>query len=444
MEGFGWLAIGGGFLLTCWSYIRSFLWRIISHFVIRAKLEISAGDALLLYCWRNLKRSPFGERRYQTFRNFVRPLQRYQVIGFEKLGGDFIVFWKGWRPLLLSLSEGDPQRPHAMIGVHVTTLRWLFDLDKLLIDSLTLYNREQSDLDHERFTVERQFGSGSIRARTKGDMVDSPIVGRAENETINPEWRILQYQRNEIGADKPVSPWKSLTFPLEIQEMIEEVRRWKASENWYREKGIPWRRGYLLWGLPGVGKTSLARAIAQDLDLPVIAFDLSSYSNQDFINSWRRLMSRVPCMALLEDIDAVFKGRENRLGEEGGGLSFDCLLNCLSGIESADGVLVIVTTNRIEDLDDALGVPNEQGISTRPGRIDRAVELLALDDNGRRRIAERILCDCSDEIEQAIVDGQGESGAQFTDRCSKIALDRFWNRTNRNGEIKRIEYAVKS
>lgn len=101
-------------------------------------------------------------------------------------------------------------------------------------------------------------------------------------------------------------------------------------------------------------------------------------------------------------------------------------MNTIDGISLSDGVFTIVTTNRLEYLDPALGGIEEWGVSTRPGRIDKTIKLDILDEDCRRQIASRILIDCPDLIDQMIIDGMGDTGAQFQDRCSKVALARFW------------------
>jgi SpoVK/Ycf46/Vps4 family AAA+-type ATPase len=134
-------------------------------------------------------------------------------------------------------------------------------------------------------------------------------------------------------------------------------------------------------------------------------------------------------MVLLEDIDAVFDGRENITGtEHHAGVTYDCLLNCISGAEDSSGILIVITTNRIEKLDDALGRPDPErgGISRRPGRIDWMIELPILSAEGRRKLAKRILCDWPEKIEQLVAQGEGDTGAQFQERCVRIALDYYW------------------
>ena len=138
------------------------------------------------------------------------------------------------------------------------------------------------------------------------------------------------------------------------------------------------------------------------------------------------MMSQVPCMAVIEDIDAVFHGRTNVVGKEQQNLTFDCLLNCLDGIQKCDGLFVAITTNRLEHIDSALGCP-ERGISSRPGRIDRTLHLGPLDRSSRVKVASRILFDRIDLQERAIEEGDGDTAAQFQERCSRYALNGLWS-----------------
>jgi SpoVK/Ycf46/Vps4 family AAA+-type ATPase len=148
------------------------------------------------------------------------------------------------------------------------------------------------------------------------------------------------------------------------------------------------------------------------------------------------MLSKTPCIALVEDIDSIFNGRKNIRNTNNNLdlLTFDCFLNCIDGIQNTDGLFLIVTTNKIELLDSALGIPrtnknqNETYISTRPGRIDRAFELKILDKDCRIKIAKRILSDCPEFIDKIIEIGNGDTGAQFQERCTQIALKNFWER----------------
>src|SRR5205823_13400923 len=84
-------------------------------------------------------------------------------------------------------------------------------------------------------------------------------------------------------------------------------------------------------------------------------------------------------------------------------LTFDCLLNCLDGVERSDGIFTIITTNDVSKIDAALGQPRRlpdgsvEFISTRPGRIDKAVELTYMEPADKRLLAMRILGEYEEE-----------------------------------------------
>src|SRR5437660_1608281 len=233
-------------------------------------------------------------------------------------------------------------------------------------------------------------------------------------------YRLIGITPDELGK-MPLHKGRALDtliFPDRIKGLIGEIELWRNHRQWYLDKGIPWKRGWLLYGPPGTGKTALARAFAEDLNMPIYVFNLAEMSNHELVKTWSEMQVNVPCIALIEDIDNVFHGRENvarknqplsfmlgrrKEGEEQGDLppptplTFDCLLNCLDGVERSDGIFTIITTNDISKIDHALGQPRKlpdgsvEFISTRPGRIDKAVELTYMEVQDKKRMAKRIL-----------------------------------------------------
>ncbi|XP_006455635.1 hypothetical protein AGABI2DRAFT_180594 [Agaricus bisporus var. bisporus H97] len=158
-----------------------------------------------------------------------------------------------------------------------------------------------------------------------------------------------------------------------LDSLVFDAREFLGMEEWYQTTGIPYRRGYLLYGPPGSGKTSTVYALAGELELEIYSLSLASSSMDDSL-----LAAAVGCIPkrsifLLEDIDCAF----SRIDESNStnstrmyGMTPKCnvtlsgLLNVLDGVASQEGVLFFATTNHVEDLDNAL---------IRPGRIDKKV-----------------------------------------------------------------------
>src|SRR5262249_45314621 len=159
-----------------------------------------------------------------------------------------------------------------------------------------------------------------------------------------------------------------------LESVLADLREFYRSGPWYAERGIPYRRGYLLHGPPGTGKTTLVLALAGELKLSVAVLNLSSRLMSD--DSLRTLIDDLPAATLLliEDVDCVFK--ERRSTEPETGVTFSGLLNALDGVSSREGRVLFLTTNHPERLDPAL---------VRPGRVDRKIELgPATPDQARR------------------------------------------------------------
>jgi hypothetical protein len=135
---------------------------------------------------------------------------------------------------------------------------------------------------------------------------------------------------------------------------------------WYGARGIPYRRGYLFYGSPGTGKSSLARAVAARYKRDIYTVSLLDPVMSDSL--LLRLLNEVPnhSIVLFEDADSAdlareFKDQSVASLEKATGrrktrsqVTLSGLLNATDGVESPEGHILIMTTNRLEELDEAL------------------------------------------------------------------------------------------
>lgn len=125
---------------------------------------------------------------------------------------------------------------------------------------------------------------------------------------------------------------------------------------WYKERELAYRRGYLLRGVPGSGKTSLAFAIACHFKLRLHNLQLSGADIDDkILMSLFQHVSK-PSFVLIEDIDCAGITRSGSKS-----VTLAGLLNAIDGAMSPDGIILLMTTNKIGEIDEAI---------LRPGRVD--------------------------------------------------------------------------
>lgn len=157
----------------------------------------------------------------------------------------------------------------------------------------------------------------------------------------------------------------------QIQEIKEAVELPLTRPELYEEMGIKPPKGVILYGVPGTGKTLLAKAVANQTSATFLRI-VGSELIQKYLGEGPKLVRNLfkvaeensPSIVFIDEIDAVGTKRyeSNSGGEREIQRTMLELLNQLDGFDSRGDVKVIMATNRIESLDPAL---------IRPGRIDR-------------------------------------------------------------------------
>lgn len=206
---------------------------------------------------------------------------------------------------------------------------------------------------------------------------------------------------------RPSRPLSTVVLDERQKEMfVDDIRDYLEADTrkWYADRGIPYRRGYLLHGPPGTGKSSLSFAVAGKFGLKIYVLSLASKTLTE--EGLAGLFEGLPrkCVVLLEDVDTVGIARVRKQEEPAGedadktaakkddsdsskkGISFSGLLNAIDGVASHEGRILILTTNHPEKLDPAL---------IRPGRVDMKIQFTLAGKDAIGGLFERMFEDYS-------------------------------------------------
>jgi SpoVK/Ycf46/Vps4 family AAA+-type ATPase len=150
------------------------------------------------------------------------------------------------------------------------------------------------------------------------------------------------------------------------EKILHDIQTFRRRDRWYASRGIPYRRGYLLFGPPGTGKTSLVQSIASKVNMNVAIISLSGNMDDENFNV---MLQEVPRNSILvmEDIDhCIIKDPSSSKTEGTSKITMSGLLNALDGVVAQEGTMIFMTCNDVNKIQPAL---------LRPGRIDMKMEL---------------------------------------------------------------------
>jgi hypothetical protein len=178
------------------------------------------------------------------------------------------------------------------------------------------------------------------------------------------------HRRPQLAADQLILPPRTIA---EVERQVVEVARHKDR---LLAAGQHLKRGVLLYGPPGVGKTHTVRYLTSSL-VGTTVIQLTGGALRLIAEACSVARALQPAMVIVEDVDLIAEERDHYPGQHP--LLFQ-LLNEMDGLAEDADVVFVLTTNRADLLEPAL--------AARPGRVDQAVALELPDAAGRRALFE--------------------------------------------------------
>ncbi|KEZ42997.1 putative BCS1 protein [Scedosporium apiospermum] len=374
-------------LAFSWSYISGYIWNLVSsHFMSTVEIRVDDEIYNIVMAWVAAQKFAQSSRRFVVNTN---------------LSSRSWFIWR-WR----DDDEDDEGGASASTEKHRKTLSYTPSFGSHVFwyrGRLLLFQRTQNR-NQMYFTPASEREEISIACFGRSPWILKELLLEAKLAYVEKDAKKTLIYRGTFKGASAEPTWERNmsrdTRPLSTvilsadtkKRLLDDMTDYldPATRRWYSNRGIPYRRGYLLYGPPGTGKSSLSLALAGHFNLRIYIVSLSSiHSNEENLTT---LFSELPrrCVVLLEDIDTAgltntreqpkapntptTKDLVSTTADQAPGaapspvpgrLSLSGLLNILDGVASQEGRILIMTTNHIEKLDKAL---------IRPGRVDMSIE----------------------------------------------------------------------
>ncbi|KAI0377033.1 BCS1 N terminal-domain-containing protein [Hypomontagnella monticulosa] len=381
-----------GALTVIWNYASQYLWdQVESHFM--SAVDIRTDDEIynILMAWVSKQRFSQGARRFVVNTNLNSRSWFLWDWDWDNEDDEYEV----------ATASANKKQKKALAYTPSFGSHYFWYRGRLL-----LFRRSAKEQNSFMLVSEREEISISCFGRNpwilKELLAEARQIYLKKDEhktliyrgTVKPGSTEPTWQRCMARASRPFST--VILDEKTKQDIVDDVTDYlnPTTQRWYANRGIPYRRGYLLYGPPGTGKSSLSFALAGFFKMRIYIVSLSSITATE--ESLASLFAELPrrCVVLLEDIDSaglthtredttqneskddsddmvpgqITKGNGNTTNNGPKittGLSLSGLLNILDGVASQEGRILIMTTNHIDKLDAAL---------LRPGRVDMTVK----------------------------------------------------------------------
>lgn len=162
------------------------------------------------------------------------------------------------------------------------------------------------------------------------------------------------------GEDIPYTKdntWEELFLPKDLKiEVKDGIENFLASKDFYLKNRIPWKKGLLLYGPPGNGKSSIIKTIISNYNFKPIT--IAAGANDDALrDAFSYAEEQSPALLYFEDIDSLLERS----------IDPSTFLNLMDGVRAVNGLFIVATANEVKKL--------KANITDRPSRFDRKIEI---------------------------------------------------------------------
>lgn len=259
------------------------------------------------------------------------------------------------------LSDGETGLPNLILGYGISL--GIYRGTLMFIEKSTLQNKNDID---DQITI-------TFLTRNKNVLNDF-LESSVKKDKTNVKISVSEQAWLGTLVDRSKRDLNTVFINDKIKEdLIQSIDEFRNNKQWYVDRGIPYKKCIILHGQPGTGKTSLIHAIASKMDMCI-----RYISDLENISSLFSEIETSNDLIVIEDIDALGQlDRENTETKSIDKKIIHNLLNTFDGLKTPEGMILIMTTNYIDRLDDAI---------KRSGRIDNIVEVLALDGETMKKM----------------------------------------------------------
>jgi AAA+ superfamily predicted ATPase len=366
-----------------------------------------------------------GERHYF---DYIEAVQRIRDYLEQRLGSGLRLYYQDdgneiWNGLEEDVNRGYEGVEHAA-GLYdlVETNVFQYDSDNTeqgaytirpaIRNNLFIYPRYRIALARVPKLVQHGIGFEDLIFCESDECLMDFLAEMRERQLSDPTVKLFTDTRDGLEHSRePISQVVSRDDVFMEDELKTQIYRsldefFSKDRSFFQTYGIPYKRGILLYGKPGNGKTTLVKSISTSTKAPVAYWQITEYTSSGSIQEvFAAATQMAPMVLVIEDIDSMPESCRSYF------------LNTLDGATSKEGVYLIGTTNYPEKIDPAL--------INRAGRFDRAYEVKPPDAALRLSYMKyKGLLRLADEaaIERAARDTEGFSLAQLGELYASAAL----------------------